>query len=202
MSDTKRGSPISELDSAESIAAIGKMRCGQIIVREGQLLAIKPRRFPIMASVAAVKWQTGWGRRDDAVCKLDFSVPRNLPGYLTLDYIRGGQRGGYRTFRTATRLLDRVAEIKQSAAIVAHVTNSAISDRLLQRLGWQRHCLHWRGRHFIRRLERTHSSRVGSQIEHGGDVSNRRNQTVAIASQNTGGIAGASSPGEVVDSLI
>jgi hypothetical protein len=48
--------------------------------------------------------------------------------------------------------LDEIARIRGAVAIVAHVTNGSISDRLLQRFGWQQHLEHWQGRHWIRRF--------------------------------------------------
>jgi hypothetical protein len=49
-------------------------------------------------------------------------------------------------------MLDEIARIKGAHAIVCHVTNGRISDRLLRRWGWEAHCLNWKGRHFIKRF--------------------------------------------------
>ena len=52
----------------------------------------------------------------------------------------------------AGHVLDEIARIRGATAIVAHVTNHNITDRLLVRLGWQQHMPHWKGRHWIRRF--------------------------------------------------
>ncbi len=52
----------------------------------------------------------------------------------------------------ATLVLDEIARLKRSHAIVAEINNPRISDRLMERWGWERHCLSWRGRHFIKRF--------------------------------------------------
>ncbi len=75
-----------------------------------------------------------------------------MPQFLTLDYIRSGRRAGYTSFLAASHVLDEIARLRGAVAIVAHVSNAGISDRLLERLGWQRHLPHWSGRHWIRRF--------------------------------------------------
>lgn len=83
---------------------------------------------------------------------VDFHVPRSAPNYLTLDYVRSGSQTTYRTSIGGCHVLNEIAKIKNSVAIVAHVTNSRITDRFLCRQGYQRHMPAWRGRHFIRRF--------------------------------------------------
>ena len=102
--------------------------------------------------MAQVWWQGRFGRGDDEVCWLDYHQPWGMPRFLTLDYIHSGRRAGYRTFLGACHVLDEIARLRGAVAIVAHVSNASISDRLLQRLGWQRHLQHWSGRHWIRRF--------------------------------------------------
>ena len=127
-------------------------RCGRIVMQAGQLVEIQRRLSCGSVSVAQVWWQAKYGRNDDDICWLDYHQPRGMPGFLTLDYIRSGTLAGYKTFVGACRVLDEVAKIRSASAIVAHVTNHNISDRLLERLGWQRHLEQWQGRHWIRRF--------------------------------------------------
>jgi hypothetical protein len=49
-------------------------------------------------------------------------------------------------------VLQEIARIKRTDAIVCDVTSSRISDRLLARAGWERHCLASPRRHFIKRF--------------------------------------------------
>ena len=102
--------------------------------------------------MAQVWWQSRYGRPTDDLCWMDYHQPWGSPGFLTLDYVRSGTQAGYKTFIGACHVLDEIARIRGAVAIVAHVSNGAISDRLLQRLGWQRHLEHWSGRHWIRRF--------------------------------------------------
>ncbi len=102
--------------------------------------------------MARVWWDTYFpsGRADR--CVLDFHRPWGSPGFLTLDYVRSGPGTSFKSFRRAVAALDEVARIQSSLAIVAHVSTSSISDRLLTRWGWEQHCLQWKGRHWIKRF--------------------------------------------------
>ncbi len=131
---------------------IRRWRCGRIVMKDGRLVEIQHRLMCGSASVAQVWWQAKYGRSDDDVCWLDYHQPLGMRQFLTLDYIRSGKQAGYKTFVGACKMLDEIARIRSAVAIVAHVTNHSISDRLLQRLGWQRHLHHWKGRHWIRRF--------------------------------------------------
>jgi hypothetical protein len=48
--------------------------------------------------------------------------------------------------------LDEIARIKGIDALVCEAWNLRLSDRLLRRCGWERHVLHSRRRHFIKRF--------------------------------------------------
>ena len=121
-------------------------------MQSGRLVEIQRRLTCGSVSVAQVWWQAKYGRSDDDICWLDYHQPLGMPGFLTLDYFRSGKAAGYKTFVGACHVLDEIARIRGASAIVAHVRNGNISDRLLTRLGWQQHQLHWSGRHWIRRF--------------------------------------------------
>lgn len=142
----KLANPVDHPDS------IRRWRCGRIIMRAGKLVCVQRRLFVGSVSMAQVWWQSRYGRPDDDLCWLDYHQPWGMPGFLTLDYIRSGRRAGYKTFVGACHVLDEIARIRRASAIVAHVSTESISDRLLERLGWQRHLNHWSGRHWIRRF--------------------------------------------------
>jgi hypothetical protein len=116
------------------------------------LLEIQRRLTCGSVSVAQVWWEARYGRNDDDWCWLDYHQPIGMPGFLTLDYVRCGTKAGYKSLSGAAHVLDEIARVRGSMAIVAHITNGNISDRLLQRLGWERHLQHWSGRHWIRRF--------------------------------------------------
>ncbi|MEM6469457.1 MAG: hypothetical protein AAF802_07785 [Planctomycetota bacterium] len=129
-----------------------RWRCGRIVVEAGTLKHVKLRRLTGSVSMAQVWWQSRYGRPDDELCWLDYHQPIGMPAFLTLDYIRSGRKAGYRSFLAACCVLDEIAKIRETQAIVAHVSTASLSDRLLLRLGWERHLAHWSGRHWIRRF--------------------------------------------------
>ena len=129
-----------------------RWRCGRIVMQAGRLVEIQRRLTCGSVSVAQVWWQARFGRNDDDICWLDYHQPLGMPAFLTLDYVRSGTRAGYKSFIGACHVLDEIAKIRSANAIVAHVTNGNISDRLLTRTGWEQHLTHWSGRHWIRRF--------------------------------------------------
>lgn len=137
---------------SDHVDAIKQLRCGRILMESGCLVAIEEHRFASPVSIAQVWWESNHGRIRGDVCHLDFHVPRGMQGFITLDYVRSGDQTSYKTFRGACNLLNEIARIQNACAIVAHITNGRITDRLLERNGWQRHMKNWRGRHFIRRF--------------------------------------------------
>jgi hypothetical protein len=139
-------------DPVSGAERLKRWRHGRIVMRSGQLIEIQRRLTCGSVSVAEVWWQARYGRNDDGICWLDYHQPFGMPGFLTLDYIRSGTRAGYKSLAGAARVLEEIAKLRGATAIVAHVTNGNISDRLLERLGWQRHLEHWKGRHWNRRF--------------------------------------------------
>ncbi len=131
---------------------IRRWRSGRIVMKAGRLVEVQRRLTTGSVSVAQVWWQAKYGRSDDDVCWIDYHQPFGMSQFLTLDYVRAGNRAGYQSFRGAAHVLDEIARLRGSLAIVAHVTNSQLTDRLLVRLGWQRHLDGWKGRHWIRRF--------------------------------------------------
>lgn len=131
---------------------IRRWRCGRIVMRDGRLVEIQHRLICGSVSVAQVWWQAKYGRSDENVCWLDYHQPLGMPAFLTLDYVRSGTSAGLKTLIGAGHVLDEIARLRGVSAMVAHVTNGTISDRLLTRLGWQRHQEQWSGRHWIKRF--------------------------------------------------
>lgn len=139
-------------DPRREAEKIRRWRCGRIVMQAGRLVEVQRRLSSGSVSMAQVWWQAKYGRNDDEICWIDYHQPIGMSAFLTLDYVRSGTRAGYRSFRGATVVLDEIARLRGTLAIVAHVSNGNISDRLLVRLGWQRHLDSWNGRHWIRRF--------------------------------------------------
>lgn len=144
-------------DLEQQRETIRRRRFGRIEISHGRLTAIRYRPWPMQASW----WGVWFGRRvthrshPGDHCWLYFNQPWGSPDYLALPFIVSSRDACYATFREALSVLDRIAEIKRSAALVCEASNLRISHRLLQRFGWERHLEHSSRRHYIKRIDQT-----------------------------------------------
>jgi hypothetical protein len=149
-----------------------RRRYGVIETRQGKFVAIHFRPWPKLISIAEARWFGGWkhqrGQRDQ--CLIYFNQPAAHTNFLTLSYIQSGWATTLATFRLAATILDCVAQLKRSDAIMCEVTNARISDRLFQRWGWEPHLLSSRRRHWIKRFYGDYSKVMPSAKFHA-DVS-------------------------------
>ncbi|MCA9126699.1 MAG: hypothetical protein KDB22_06430 [Planctomycetales bacterium] len=129
-----------------------RRRAGKIVTQEGSLRMVSGRWLPYCGNMLQFLWDTKLRTMRGDRCELFYHQPLGSSEFITLSYTRSGATTSLATFYAATLVLDEIARLKGSKAIVCHVTNSRISDRLMARWGWQQHCLQWSGRHFIKRF--------------------------------------------------
>lgn len=132
--------------------SIAKWRCGRIVVQDAQLHVVRRRWWPYVGNLFQARWDEKFPHGASDRCELFYHQPLSSRNFLTLSYVRSSQHTSLSTFYAATLLLDEIARLKGSLAIVCHVTNDRLSDRLLKRWGWAEHCENWSGRHFIKRF--------------------------------------------------
>ena len=127
---------------------------GMIEIRQGRLTRVQLKPWPKFGSIVEAKWISSWrsshGTRD--LCRLFYNQPFQHRNYLVVSYIESTFQTRWKSISAAVRVLNRIAFLKRSDAILAEVTNDDISDRLLSRLGWERHLEQNRKRHFIKRF--------------------------------------------------
>ena len=146
--------PVSNVGAAGEV--LKSRRYGRIVVDSGRLEAVYARWWPHVSSLIEVQWEK-WRRAfEQDRCELFYHIPWGSSRYITLSYVRSGPKTSLSTFYAATLVLDEIARLRDSNAIVCNVTNSRISDRLMTRWGWTAHCPNWKGRHFIKRLYGEH----------------------------------------------
>ncbi len=129
-------------------------RYGVIEVVDGHLQAIYLRWWPTFTTALEIEWL---GRRRHAStpgdrCLLYFNQPRRHANYLALKYVVSQRDCRFATIRRAGELLDEVARVKQSDAILCDVWNGRISDRLLARWGYVSHKPQRWHRNYIKRF--------------------------------------------------
>ena len=142
--------PVTNLSQQAKLLA-GR-RCGQIVTARGRLQAVYGRWWPHLGSMLQVLWDGKFRSAGTDRCAVYYHQSWSAPDFLTLSYVRAGYGTSIATLYAAGLVLDEVARLRGVKAIVSQVTNDRISDRVLERWGWERHCLDWPGRHFIKRF--------------------------------------------------
>ena len=145
---------ITDLNDFAQAEVVRRRRYGVIEIVDGRLARIVFRPFPKWVSL----WESlYWGewrhqRKPGDRCYLYFNQPAQCPNYLALKYAHSHRDTRLRSFFAALRVLDQIAEIKRTDAIVADAANLRISDRLLSRLGWEKHTNSRWHRNYIKRF--------------------------------------------------
>lgn len=145
-------------DLEQESDTIRRRAYGVIEVADGKFQHIRLRPWPKLISTMEIKWTAGLktDRNDQDVCRCYYNQPVFHRRFLTLMYIQSSLATTRNTLVTTLNVLDAVARIKQSNALLTEVTNQRVSDRAMIRWGWERHCLTSKNRHFIKRFYGTY----------------------------------------------
>ncbi|MCE9545665.1 MAG: hypothetical protein K8T25_09125 [Planctomycetia bacterium] len=129
-------------------------RYGVVEVAGGELQRVRLRPFPSLATLADVMWLGRWyhERATGNRCWLYYNQPRRHRSYLALKYVVSTSDCTLATFRGALAVLDDIARLKRSDALLTDAASWRISDRLLARWGWEPHCPSRWHRHYIKRF--------------------------------------------------
>ncbi len=95
-------------------------------------------------------------RRAGDRCLLFYNQPLRHPKYLALVLVVSHRECSLATFRRTLTVLDEVARVKRSDAILCDAWNERISDRLLARWGWESHKPQRWHRNYIKRFYGTY----------------------------------------------
>lgn len=142
--------PVTTLECSER--RLESWRCGRIVTAGGRLKYIQRRWIGYRANLLRVGWEKRFRPVGEPECVLLYHHGWFSNDYLVLGYAYSHPRATTASLYCASLVLDEVARIKGCHAIVTELTNDRLSDRLLARWGWERHCLSWSGRHFIKRF--------------------------------------------------
>jgi len=142
-------------DLAANAALVRKARYGVIECVGGRFTRLRLRPWPTLVSVDEVLL---WGRlahrftRGDR-CRVYYNQPLGSSNFLALKYARSTRDCSLRTMLGALAVLDQIAWLKRSDAIVCDAWNQLVSGRSMARYGWESHLTDasWH-RHFIKRF--------------------------------------------------
>jgi hypothetical protein len=136
------------------LEALARGRYGIIETVEGRLCTIWLRPWPKVASTLDVDWiGRRWHERTPGDrCLLYYNQPRRHSSFLALRYVVSQRDCTLATGRRALQVLEEVARVKRSDAIVCDAWNQRISERLLARWGWEAHARSRWHRNYIKRF--------------------------------------------------
>ena len=127
---------------------------GRIEAVNGRFCAIQLRPWPKLISASEVSWFGGWSHdrvhRDRVL--LYYSQPYGHRNFLALKYVVSTLGTSLRTLRVAVRMLDEIAILKHTDAIVCEASNARLDDRMMKYGGFERHLEGSGKRHYIRRF--------------------------------------------------
>jgi hypothetical protein len=143
---------VTDLDAQADV--VRARRYGVIEVVDGRLRRVRMRPWPKIVSIPAVlmlgeswhSWLSGnrlW---------VYYNQPLGYSNFLAVRYVISSRNCTYATARTAARVLDEIARIKGTDALLCDVAFSRISDRLLVRWGWCSHKPQRFHRNYIKRF--------------------------------------------------
>jgi hypothetical protein len=137
-------------------------RYGLIETAGGRFVAIHLHPWPKLISMPEI-WPVGerfHARGDADRCFLYYNQPRRMSQFMALKYVTSTRGSSYATLRAALAVLDALAELKRTDAILCDAANTRISDRVLRRFGWEPHAPQRWHRNFIRRFYGSYPSVV------------------------------------------
>lgn len=143
---------VTDLQAGEDV--LRRRRYGVIEVRDSRLAGVHLRVLPKIISLPEAVWLGRWNhdRLHGDRCWLYYNQPLGHSNFLALKYVVSASDCTFASLRAAMTVLEEIARIKRTDAALCDVTNRRISDRLLAREGWERHCLKSFRRHYIKRF--------------------------------------------------
>jgi hypothetical protein len=155
-------------DLASEAELVRRGRYGVIEVADGRFRRVLLRPWPTILVGPEVLWLGRWmhQRRSGDRLLLYYNHPRRFPNFLTLIYALSARQTSVRSVRVGLEVLDEIARLKRSDALLCDASNWRISERFMRRYGWSPHCpAEWWHRHFIKRFYGAYPSTSGSAAE-------------------------------------
>ena len=134
--------------------ALCRGRHGVIEALDGRFRRVVLRPFPKIVSLPEILLFGRWHhqRRAGDRCLLYYDQPRRFPNFLTVKYFVSARGATYGTVCRVLDVLDEIARLKGSDALLCQVANWRISGQMMARWGWEPHCRSRWLRHYIKRF--------------------------------------------------
>ncbi len=132
---------------------IRSWRHGVVSTSKGSLRGLWGRWWNYQANLAQAWFDQRFRPLAEDECWLYYTLPKSTPGFLTLRYIRSGRRASIATVYGSLGILEQIAAIHRSYAIVCSSSNKRLTERMFERWGFERHARRLPGYHYIKRLQ-------------------------------------------------
>ncbi len=131
---------------------------GVIEMADGRFRRIRIRPFPKIISVPEIFFigNCFHNRVPGDRFWLYYNQPRRFPNFLVLKYVLSTQEASFGSLARALDVLDYIARLKQSDALLCDAGNRRISTKMFERWGWAPHCPSCWHRHYIKRFYGTY----------------------------------------------
>jgi hypothetical protein len=141
-------------DLAAGSDLLRRRHYGMIEVAQGRLRRVAIRPFPKLVSAPGILLIGGWRHQHQTGdrIRLYYNQPRRFSNFLVLKYAESARDTSMATLTRALAVLDEIARLKHSDALLCDVANARITTKLLGRWGWEPHCPSWFHRHHIKRF--------------------------------------------------
>lgn len=141
-------------DLGEGAEVLRRRRYGVIEAAGGRFRRVLLRPLPKLVSVPEIRLLGRWVHRHRALdrCLLYYNQPWRFPNFLAVKYVVSARGTTLGTALRVLEVLDEIARLKRTDALLGAVINGRLSARLLARWGWQPHCPSRRQRHYIKRF--------------------------------------------------
>jgi hypothetical protein len=141
-------------DLAVGADELRRHRYGVIEIAEGKLCRITFRRWPKFISLPEIRLFGRWKHEscDGDFFRIYYNQPLRCSNYLILKYAESSRQTGMASIVRGLAVLDEIARLKQSDALLCDASNERISTRSMHRFGWEPHCPSRFHRHFIKRF--------------------------------------------------
>jgi len=141
-------------DLAAGAETLRRRAYGVIEMVDGRFRRIGLRPFPKIISAAEIFLLGGRFHRHGQGDRfwLYYNQPLRYPNFLVLKYVVSAQEASFGSLARALDVLDYIARLKQSDALLCDAGNCRISTKMFGRWGWTPHCPSRWHRHYIKRF--------------------------------------------------
>jgi hypothetical protein len=129
---------------------IRRRRYGVIEVARGRLVRVLLRPWPKLSPIGDLLWNARQPTGD--CCRLYYNQPQRWPNFIALRYVCSSLDGTLASLQLALAVLDEIARIKGTDALLCDVFNPRITHRLMVRWGWEPHTSQRWHRNYIKRF--------------------------------------------------